>query len=307
MIDLDEILPDQESKDNFRSLCELYNKNEPIIIFYGAGLSKNPGVPTWEELLIDLCNDVNLEYDSLNGEYWDKASIIEKRYNSRNIDFYNAIRANLRPKNSNISGVLQCLIKKEKINAFITTNFDNTLSRLILVEGLNLNQQYHPDFNPSRLVGREIIYLHGNAFHETTDIVFTKEQYHQAYSSNYKNLKDIMENAYWYNSIVFLGFSFDDKYFCRLYSEVQKERYRYTGNMKKKAPIDYAFFETPYLDNEVDQVGLFEKQDRFKTTFGIQPISFSLYRGGFVNLEDLMHILIGIIPTKTISDKGDEL
>ena len=115
-----------------------------------------------------------------------------------------------------------------------------------------------------------------------------------------------MKNAYGYNSIVFLGFSFDDEYFCRLYTDIRKDRINYLGVMKD-APPDYVFFSAPYIKDSMDQKELIEKKSRFKTTFGLQPIAFSLYRGEYVNLEELMHILIGITPTKTISDKGDEL
>jgi len=56
MASLNEIIPDQESRDNFRVLCDFYKQQKSIIIFYGAGIGKNPGLPTWKELLVSLSN-----------------------------------------------------------------------------------------------------------------------------------------------------------------------------------------------------------------------------------------------------------
>jgi len=306
VVNLDEIILDQESKNNFQSLCELYKKNAPLIIFFGAGLGRTPGLPTWKELLVELCMDVGLRYDDIEGEYWDKASSIEDACNVNGRDFNRDIKSHLRPINSYISGVLHSLISTN-FNAFITTNFDNIFSRLVLRQKLKLKEQFYPDFNPSRLINREIIYLHGNIEH-SNNIIFTSRQYTTAYSNNYGNLMDIIESAYWYNSIVFLGFSFDDKYFSDLYIDIQKNRKQYFGNMRRKAPSDFVFFSAPYLDNnKVDLKSLEEKKLMFKSKYHLMPVSFCLYRNGYVYLEDLMDILTGVIPTKTISDKGDEL
>nr|MBC8484752.1 SIR2 family protein [Bacteroidota bacterium] len=302
MIDLKEIIPDQESKDNYRSLCELYKNNAPIIIFFGAGLGNIPGIPTWDKLLELLCKKVKMRYMSLKGKYWDKASKIEKRYNEKKQDVYDEIKSLLQPIHTEKYGIHNILIKGEN-NAFITTNYDNIFSEINKDLVNRLNEQFYPDFNPSRILGSEIIYLHGNIFN-SNDIVFTSDQYTNAYKK-FNNIKSVIESAYWYNSIIFIGFSFEDEFFAELYTNIQKNEHKYYGHMREKAPRDYIIFSTPYEGKNIfDEGGLDNLKKKFIGKYNLLPIAYNLkFRGeekGHIKLEKILKELLRSRPSKTI-------
>lgn len=309
MIDLDEIIQDQESKDNFQSLLELYKNNEPLIIFFGAGLGNIPGIPTWDRLLELLCKKVNMRYRSLKGKYWDKASKIEKRYIEKNLDVYDEIKSLLQPIHTEKYGIHNILLKGE-FSAFITTNYDNIFSEINKDLSERLNEQYYPDFNPSRLIGNEIIYLHGNIFN-SNDIIFTSKQYISAYR-NFNNIKSLMESAYWYNTIVFIGFSFNDEFFAELYTNIQKNENKYYGHMREKAPRDYIIFSTPYEGRNIfDEIGLDKLKKKFIGKYNLVPIAYNLkFRGeekGHINLEKLLKELLRSKSSKTITSRIGEI
>ena len=290
-----EYLHDKLSNENFQKLLKEYSNRKPFIVFIGAGLSKIPGLPSWDELLKKLCNAGSLKYSNLTGKYWDKASQIEESFNSNPNNMYDVLRNILDPIQTSATH-LHHLLLGSKFNSIITTNYDDVLRSLNSKNRFNCEVQIFPDLNPTRLTQKEIIYFHGNIY-ESDDIIFTKAQYDEAYINNYENLKDLLELAYWHNSIVFIGFSFDDEYFKSLYNRVKKETKKYTGNVRDKAPPDYIIFDVPYTDDsEIDTVEYDIRIKDFGEELELNTIAYLRKRGGYINLEKLFQVLVNSIP-----------
>ena len=117
----DEILADEMSQKNLQSLKNIYTEGAPLIVFFGAGLGKVCGIPLWNDLLEELCKEGEVNYSSLGGEYWDKASSIEQNYRGGSDVMYEDMKKILIP-NQTHSALIHNLLLQGNFNSLFTTN-----------------------------------------------------------------------------------------------------------------------------------------------------------------------------------------
>ncbi|MBA7534560.1 hypothetical protein ES705_26809 [subsurface metagenome] len=225
---------------------ELMRKDNGFIVFAGAGIPKNCGVPTWKDLLKALLELVPEEERNIEDidpkEYPD---IAQRVYDllceqDREQEYHDTIKRMIKPTNTPESAEQIHIVITT--NWIITTNFDDTFEsafqRKFEVAQIqkSINKQILPDFKTEDLSNQEsIIYLHGKANEEF--IIFKTSDYEKYYPTICGNpngstdVEEYLNYVFKYHTIVFLGFSFNDKYINNTLSHIY-------GKIKKSDEIN---------------------------------------------------------------------
>ncbi|EPY11276.1 SIR2 family protein [Paenibacillus alvei] len=216
---------------NFNSLKERICNNK-VVPFIGAGMSKPLGAPGWTELFLLFSETISSEgrstYESLvdKGKYFDAINIL---YN-----FSNTFKSDDRLRER------AAAIIEEKINYYsphdlhnyhdlltlnfpyyLTTNYDNAINHCqkkfstpLEIEEIE-NIQSFLESNKS-----QVVHLHG-IIDKPSTMVLTKGDYIKKYNDNliYQQKLSALMSA---KSLLFLGFSFYDQYFDKLYNFIHK-------------------------------------------------------------------------------------
>lgn len=196
------------------SICNIQNaiENNKLIIFVGAGVSRNSGIPTWAELIKELAKDLGIKskYKDDKGEdlfsYDEYLKIPQYYYNERKIKEYT----------DKIKSILNIPAIPNKIHELlfdlnpvhlVTTNYDNLLEQQAnLICG---NKIYGKVANDEELASAKecnfIIKMHGEF-----DNIVLKESDYDSYSNNFKLLESYVKGLFATHAILFVGFSAED-------------------------------------------------------------------------------------------------
>ena len=196
------------------SICNIQNaiENNKLIIFVGAGVSRNSGIPTWAELIKELAKDLGIKskYKDDKGNdlfsYDEYLKIPQYYYNERKIKEYT----------DKIKSILNIPAKPNKIHELlfdlnpvhlVTTNYDNLLEQQAnLICG---NKIYGKVANDEELASAKecnfIIKMHGEF-----DNIVLKESDYDSYSNNFKLLESYVKGLFATHTILFVGFSAED-------------------------------------------------------------------------------------------------
>ncbi len=222
---------------------EIKERKDNLVIFAGAGIPTSTKIPAWKELLIGLArelNDKSLEESiSDDSDHPEKAqeiyeAFIRKENNNENRGegkYYSAIRKLLETKDWDFSPSQLAIWHACK--KVVTTNFDSTFEdayneyfsyRFDDSPPPCLNIQGIGDLNGESISGEEnkLVYLHGNV---TSKVIFKKSDYETFYSNPGKTRKltDFYKSLYGNKTLLFIGFSFNDKYISNMLRFVRKE------------------------------------------------------------------------------------
>lgn len=156
--------------------------DDRLVVFAGAGVSKDSGIPLWGELIDEVkkyLNESTYESDALK--------IAQMLYNEKGEKEYNEILKKLIYKSFQRYNELHEVIFDLKPQHIITTNYDNCFEEVINVKGLpysivskdidlpyakfkNLLIKYHGDFENHNIVFKEDDYLNFNKDHTLKEI-----------------------------------------------------------------------------------------------------------------------------------------
>ena len=214
-------------RENFEKLKSLYEEKAKVVPFVGAGPSVTPGLPDWRQLLVDMIN----EFDSLELndfqellDQYNFSKVASLIYSKINRTLYKEYLAKaLKPQYAEFTSVHTGLVKRFKI--ILTTNFDNMLDEAAKEEELTVTKQILPHFTLSDLfIAHTYVYLHGHI--ETGNLIFREEDYTLFYdeyneSGYVSELYDLIKLFIKETHLVFIGFSFNDKDFSKMYSKIK--------------------------------------------------------------------------------------
>jgi L-asparaginase/Glu-tRNA(Gln) amidotransferase subunit D len=271
-------------QDNFRQFKQEYDaERAKPLLFIGSGLSISAGFPNWDELLRLLKVEATADMVKIGSEFdekvkrkqYDEAGSILKRAFKQRHTHENEWRRlldkilNDPSRLERIPDVLMtlCGLRWDRI---VTTNYDRLIELAYeQSHGGEELQVYHPwSEHPDAAVSdhrRYVFKIHGDIGDEHSKIVLTTEEYEELYKGK-KNerfreaLVQILGNA---SVILFLGFSYEDQYFKRLFNSL----YRRTEAPKRS----FGLFPEPgpsVYAREARKVQALVKQT------GIRPISY---------------------------------
>ncbi len=177
------------------------SKQGRLVVFVGAGVSNNSGVPIWSKLISEMKDGCGAEdetddlkiaqlYKDARGdkEYMDKVKEVLK---------YNKVAPNAIHKS--ILDLKPCHI--------ITTNYDNLIEQEIEKESKQFDIIKGDDDMPNMSYPNSLIKMHGDF--DRNNIVLTESDYYN-YARNFPLIRSFVLSLFASKLVVFIGFSFSD-------------------------------------------------------------------------------------------------
>jgi SIR2-like domain len=205
-----------------RSACE-----SRAVVFFGAGVSAEAGIPMWWDLLetlgisSELAEDPELAHDPLTA-----AEVLAHQIGIPNLD--DSLRQGILKQN--IPATAHFLLAALNQDVYITTNYDclfetawektyGVAPRVITTDAdlgaLNAKDPFARDNKGAPLVFK----LHGSAAIDEEELILTRSQYRRHYRTN-QELFDHMRKLLGRAHTLFLGFGHRDPEITRLVEDV---------------------------------------------------------------------------------------
>lgn len=202
-----------------------------LIPFLGAGVSTPFGLPSWGDMFRQINTYISSDrrevFDELinEGDYFGACSYLKENSATltKDIHIQEHIAEKLGSPNLDLSEDEHNIKDLMNLNCdfYLTTNYDNILMNF--VEGVRVPSLLLPEVeNVHRLLKERksrIIHVHGNLERPSTMIV-TEENYKVLYDND--KYTDIMKTIMGNKTLVYIGFSFKDKFFVNLHNEITK-------------------------------------------------------------------------------------
>ncbi len=212
-----------------------------FLVFAGAGIPRPSVICDWRELLQKLNDLVDLKgieiqkVDPLHFPEIAQMIYVALEDQWRKKDYYETIENALQPKNCKWHSVQFKIVQESQ--SIITTNLDTSFEDAIndRLKDKNINEtckyQTLSSLSAEKVAApRHVTYLHGRRGEK--DIILKTEDYVKYYSdlngtSNSFLVEKLKEIFCRFEAIVFVGFSFEDRYirktFKRAFRELQQE------------------------------------------------------------------------------------
>lgn len=242
-----------------KSLIEKMNKNQ-LVVFAGAGLSMNAGLPSWIELIKNILDELNDKEpksekykEALKDDIMTPLDVLNKIEHHKEFAI-EALEQKIRSYDKTMP--TQIFLEIGKISTkIITTNYDCILDSCYQdFEKIT----YNNTFKVSKISNYDkyIFKIHGD-IHEPDKCILFPFQYEELYTKNEQSsifeLKKIISDK----SILFLGFSLNDPYInyvfefiTKIYSGFTPEHFIITTEKGKKWPNRV----TPILINSHSEI-----------------------------------------------------
>ena len=205
-----------------RELAIAAQKGE-LVLFLGAGISVDSGVPAWQRLLINVAEKIGLtpeetkELESFDPR--DQGSILKKRLEGR-VGEERAESLSRFVQNEMMveqHGLVHSLLASLPVTEIVTTNFDRLFEVAAKGSGEDLAVLPGGDL---RFGQRWLLKLHGDVGGE---IVFTREEFLRSMSTH-SALRGIVQAMLMTRHMLFVGYSLRDEDFHQLVHEVRFAR-----------------------------------------------------------------------------------
>lgn len=184
-------------EQDIRFLAEELEK-EKLVVFVGAGVSKNSGLPEWEELIKDYADYRGIK-EFTSKQFLTIPEEVFERYGS--LKYYEI--AEKRFLGKYVPNSIHRILKKMKLTYIITTNYDT----LIEEEIKNLQIVSKDEDLPYTNSNRMLIKMHGDF--ENKNIVLKKSDYDN-YEKNFQLISTLVKGLFTTNTVLFIGYSYSD-------------------------------------------------------------------------------------------------
>ena len=175
-------------------------EDNKLVFFIGSGMSKNVGLPDWEQLINELKKDLN----TIEEDYLKVAQLYFLEFGE--YEYLKKIKSFFPSENIVIQNTHSLLVKLFPQN-IITTNWDIVIEKAID----NEMALYDVVRNDSELINttsnRKLIKMHGDI--EIGNIVFKEDDYLE-YSQKFPLVENYVKSILSTNTVVFLGYSYND-------------------------------------------------------------------------------------------------
>lgn len=194
-----------ENNTQISQLTKLHeaSKQGRLVIFVGAGVSANSGVPTWGELITALKDDLP---KSLSNEKDDLkiAQIYKDSYGYK--DYIEKIKVILKDGKVACSPIHHAILQLNPAH-IITTNYDDLIEQAIQIDYKQYDIVSKDKDLPYYRFPNKLIKMHGDF--NTGNVVLAEEDYYN-YASNFPLIRSFVTSLFTTNVVLFVGFSFAD-------------------------------------------------------------------------------------------------
>lgn len=213
--------------------------NDELIIFVGAGVSANSGLPSWTQLIKELEEELPLE-----NEENDNLRIAQYYYNTwgKHRYFQKINEIFNRYSNARPNSIHQEILKIQPSH-LITTNYDTLLEDIMnksirKYEVIKKNEDI-----PYIKTKHYLIKMHGDLKEQN---IVLKEDDYLDYNDNYFMIATLIKTLVMNHTLLFIGYSLNDSTFNSIfrliqnfYGEDAKKSYFYDPKAKSKTTIEY--------------------------------------------------------------------
>ncbi len=203
-------------EQDIRFLAEELEKGK-LIVFVGAGVSKNSGLPDWKELIKDYAEYRGIK-EFTSKEYLTIPEEVFERYGS--LKYYEI--AEKRFSGKYFPNSIHRILKEMDLTYIITTNYDT----LIEDEIKNLQVVSKDEDLPYTSSNKMLIKMHGDF--KNKNIVLKKSDYDN-YEKNFQLISTLIKGLFTTNTILFIGYSYNDTNIQQIMNwikEILKEKTR---------------------------------------------------------------------------------
>lgn len=214
-------------------------KNDSLIIFVGAGVSANSGLPKWSELIDEFKSDLKLgenerNYLKIAQYYYDKVG--KQKYFQKITSIFQP-HINARP--NKIHDQIFRITPKH----IITTNYDSLLESK-MNSTISKYEVIKKDMDiPYSKAGHYLIKMHGDL--KEKNIVLKEDDYLD-YENNFYMVSTLIKALIMNNTVLFIGYSLNDSTFNSIFRMIQKgfkgnaqKAYFFTVDKQNTAAIEY--------------------------------------------------------------------
>lgn len=249
---------------NLSNLREVY-KQDKIVPFVGAGLSIPFSIPSWGDLIQSICDTYStgkiktllsdaVSWNLEEFNYWGAIEEIKKYAYLTDQDLQKQIVKLIRERKQNLTDDSlhnYSDLAKFSCKLFLTTNYENLLYEYIKTENIPILLK-DLDFSSQELFDdKRICHLHGFTSNPGS-IIISKSSYDSLYTN--EKYGDILKAITSNKHLLFLGFSFDDKFVSNLFKDYKKHlqgvHYILLNNPSKERirelREDYGLITIPY-------------------------------------------------------------
>ena len=184
-------------EQDIRFLAEELEKGK-LIVFVGAGVSKNSGLPDWKELIKDYAEYRGIKKFT-SKEYLTIPEEVFERYGS--LKYYEI--AEKRFSGKYFPNSIHRILKKMDLTYIITTNYDTLIEDKIKNLQIVSKDEDLPYTNSNRM----LIKMHGDF--ENKNIVLKKSDYDN-YEKNFQLISTLVKGLFTTNTVLFIGYSYSD-------------------------------------------------------------------------------------------------
>lgn len=196
-------------------------KDNKLVVFVGAGASRNYGYPDWNQLTLAFTNELGIELKKdaegnnliAADDYLLYPQYYLNKYGKKK--YLKFVKDNLKPIDNFKDKIdIYKLLFEIRPQHIITTNFD----RLLEKENNCLSDRYSvisSDSDLAQTTGNSyIIKMHGDLV--KGKIVLTEDDYLN-YETNFKLIDNFVKSLFATHSLLFIGFSLNDPNFKKIY------------------------------------------------------------------------------------------
>ncbi|MED1607601.1 SIR2 family protein [Cytobacillus kochii] len=192
------------------------SENNKLVVFVGAGVSANSGMPTWNELIKEFAKDLGeFDVDKSPDLYM---KIPQYYFNERGEKEYFEKLNEVFLKKKYKANPIHKEIFKLKPTHIITTNYDTLLEEAAIEEGQFFHTVKHDLDLPYDNFNKTIIKMHGDF--ENRNIVLKEDDYLN-YSSNFTLIESYIKSLIATNTVLFIGYSVNDSNFNLIFQWVK--------------------------------------------------------------------------------------
>jgi len=192
-------------KQQFSNLLHIQkaSRENRLVVFVGAGVSRNSGIPTWNDLIktmkSELPDKLANDMDALKVAQLYKDARGHKEYMDKvkEVLLYNKAVPN--PLHKRILALKPCHM--------VTTNYDDLIEQELINEFIQYAVVREDKDIPQMVHPNALVKMHGD--YATDNIVLTETDYYN-YSNNFPLIRAFVLSLFASKLVLFVGFSFAD-------------------------------------------------------------------------------------------------